>query len=174
MGRRPDSGYKGELTISALKERLSYSPETGEWVWLVRENGMMEIGQRAGDNSKKYTFIKVFRKKYAAHRLAWFYMTGEWPEYIDHIDGDKKNNKWSNLRKATKSQNNSNVNKRIDNKSGFKGVIKTKTGNFRAYISKEGQRYNLGTYKRKENAALAYNFAAIELHGEFANLNLGT
>ena len=89
-------------------------------------------------------------------------------EIIDHINQDKKDNRKSNLRKATKSQNNSNIKRRSDNTSGYTGVkFENKTNKWKAQISLNNNRYHLGTFDTKEDAIIARNKAEIEIHKEF-------
>lgn len=158
-----------ELTASRLRELLHYDPETGMFTWKdeVRERRAVKPGQRAGiilDNG--YLQIGVDRKKYQAHRLAWLYMTGEWPPHqVDHIDLNKSNNIWTNLRSATRSQNMANI--AAKNRLGVKGV--TKVGKaYRADIFSNGKMLYLGTYATIEAASAAYFERAKQLHGEFA------
>lgn len=94
------------LTISALKEQLHYCPESGQFTWLVTRNRI-----KAGDvggyvRRSGYVRIGIFGRFYMAHRLAWFYMTGAWPEQvIDHINGDPADNSWNNLRDVSPAIN---------------------------------------------------------------------
>lgn len=106
-----------------------------------------------------------------AHRLAWFFMTGEWPILdIDHINGDRSDNRWSNLRLANDSQNGANKRRYKNNKSGFKGVIwDARHKRFKAQLKKDGKVLNLGRYHTAEEAHEAYCKAAATLHGDFAN-----
>lgn len=91
---------------------------------------------------------------------------------VDHINGDPLDNRKSNLRPATRSQNNANKGLQSNNTSGYKGVSKFKlTGRFQAYIKKQNKRIHLGYFPTPEQAATAYNSAAKELFGEFAKLN---
>lgn len=171
MGRKKKL-FKTILTQEILKSVIRYDEYSGEFWWLRKLNRNMDLSKPAGDKSKGYVYIKVYGKLYPAHRLAFLYMTGEMPnKYVDHKDGNPFNNKWDNLREATKQENNSNVTKRSNNKSGFKGVVQTQNGKYLAYIRSFSIRYNLGTFSKIENAALAYNFSALEKHGEFCNLN---
>src|SRR6266704_128840 len=98
------------LTQQRLKELLSYDPLTGVFLWRVKRCNKMP-GDVAGCNkNRNYTVVYVEGKSYRAHRLAWFYMTGEWPAtFLDHRDMNKHNNAWENLRLATKSQNQANI-----------------------------------------------------------------
>jgi hypothetical protein len=90
---------------------------------------------------------------------------------IDHINGDKLDDRRSNLRKATRSQNNGNTKPRTGCSSRFKGVAWHNRGYWWAYINKDGKRHNLGYYDDEVEAAKAYNNAALELFGPFARLN---
>jgi bacillopeptidase F (M6 metalloprotease family) len=93
-------------------------------------------------------------------------------EHIDHIDCDKLNNRRSNLRLVTQANNNCNIKRRSNNKSGYKGVhFYTRLNNWRAEITKNGKRFCLGYFKSAELAYEAYCKAAVELHGEFARLS---
>lgn len=108
-------------------------------------------------NVSGYIAISIDSKKYLAHRLAWLYMTGEWPEnQTDHIDHVRDNNKWDNLRKATNQENLKNQSIRKNNESGITGVCWHKTANkWMAYINlSEGSKY-LGIFTDWFEAACA-------------------
>ena len=106
----------------------------------------------------------------AAHRVAWIYMTGQWPEHtIDHRDLNPSNNKWENLRHATASQNLGNINRYRHNTSGFKGVFWCKDKRlFRAVITVEGKKIPLGYFRDPAKGGEAYKAAAEKYRGEFA------
>src|ERR1019366_3934979 len=115
--------------VARLKEVLRYVPETGLFTWLMKR-GSRAAGSVAGTlRSDGYIQIRLDGDAYLGHRLAWFYQTGSWPTpECDHQDLDKTNNRWTNLREATKSQNKANVNRPISNTSGAKGVCWHKKG----------------------------------------------
>ena len=160
------------LTLERLKQVYLYDPETGEFIRLQETNshrGRAKVGGVAGSNSgERYIRIGIDGQVYRAHRLAWFYMTGEWPENgVDHEDLDPSNNRWSNLRPATQSQNAVNTRKRRDNTSGFKGVCKTPSGTWQAVIWVKQRKICLGTFTTPQEAFSAYQLAAEEHFGKY-------
>jgi hypothetical protein len=123
-----------------------------------------------GLTPKGYWKIGVDGHRYHAHCLAWLYMTGEWCELdIDHRNGDRADNRWSNLREATRTQNNGNGKRPRNNSTGFKGVHFFKqTGRYQAGITVDGRRQHLGYFSDPEDAHAAYLNAAEKYFGEFA------
>jgi len=165
-------GKDDRITQETLKSRLRYDPDTGKFIWIVKPAGNVKVGQVAGGlNSEGYLQIRVFGVMYKAHRLAWLYMTGKWPESeIDHIDGARANNRWSNLREATREQNCQNRCLRKDSKTGVKGVgLNRKTGKWTAYVRAGGVIHHLGSFESKQLAQEARSGAAKRLHGSFAS-----
>jgi len=166
---------KPKLTQSELKSLLSYSPTSGEFVWLHRPNAPRHwnsryAGKIAGFDwpigNIIYRSIRIHDYPFLGHRLAWLYMTGEWPLAIDHKDGNGLNNSWTNLRIATKAQNAANTGAQKNNKTGFKGVSPHK-GRYRATISIAGKQQCLGYFSTAEEAHKAYCTAAKERDGDF-------
>jgi hypothetical protein len=153
------------ITAERLRSLLSYNPETGIFTWRVRRGRILAGTVTGGIGSHGYVEIRVDYRLYLAHRLAWLYMTGEWPkETIDHRDLDRTNNRWRNLREATFGQNN--TNRRARGAQGLKGVTK----NRRAYVAQiqvAGRNRYLGSFATPEAAHAAY-VAASSAHGEFA------
>ena len=116
------------ITIEQLKEVLEYNHDTGVFNWIKRNGPRAKVGDVAGCKSDGYIVIKINRKRHPAHRLAYLYMTGNFPEnLIDHINHIRDDNRWANLRDATNSQNGSNRVKGKNNTSGYKGVRWNKT-----------------------------------------------
>ena len=163
------------ITQEFLKSILDYDPATGVFTWRRRSDVPKEfntryLGKTAGSVSWKQQYsriqIQLHGQKFMAHRLAWLYTTGDWPaDQIDHKDGDAQNNRFSNLRLATPSQNQ--ANSHCTNTLGIKGVYKHHS-KYESRITKDRKNYWLGTFYTTEEAHVAYMEAARELHGEFA------
>jgi len=162
------------MTQKGLKILLSYSSDTGLFIWLVRPSAKVRIGDTAGCIlSNGYLQITIKGNRYSAHRLAWLYMTGKWPkDKIDHKNHDTTDNRWCNLRGCNVSQNGGNRKIGINNTSGYKGVSWNKQNKkWLVQINKNKVRYALGYFNCKHKAAETYNNRALELYGEFAHLN---
>lgn len=164
------------ISHKELKEILDYDPKSGVFRWKKRISVKSEIGKIAGYNPEfGYCQIRIFTKLYSSHSLAWLYVTGEWQKgEIDHKNRNPSDNSFSNLRDVSRSENNSNHNRRVDNSTGFRGVsYSQRDKTFHAYINKNGARTNIGYFKTAEEAALAYDSKAIEFYGECAYQNFG-
>jgi len=163
------------LTQERLKQVLFYDPIVGVFVRRIRTSRNMKIGDFAGGivSQSNYVFIGIDGKQYQAHKLAFLYMKNIWPNEVDHINRNRKNNSWKNLRIVTRTQNNGNMGISSLNSSGFKGVSYNKRKDkWRAYIKKQGKQHHLGYFENKESAAKAYDVAAINFFGkEYANTN---
>jgi len=168
---------KDNVSLERLKQVLRYDPDTGHFTWRVEiKKGQVKAEDRAGAHlapTQRKALISNDGIRYAAHRLAWFYQYGEWPnERIDHVDGDSSNNRISNLRQATHSQNMHNRKRCSRNTSGAKGVFWCEHRNkWRARIGNNGKTQSLGRYDTIEEAREAYRIAAEKLHGEFSCLD---
>ena len=160
------------LTQEELRNWLSYDPETGIFRWIRKPSRSIVVGQMAGHpDDAGYVRIKLNKKSYLAHRLAWLYMTGEWPErLVDHRDCTPINNRWKNLRQADDGQNSHNQRARRNNRSGAKGISWIpRLEKWRARITVDCKERHLGVYECIEDAIKATIAARCELHGEFAN-----
>ena len=163
------------LDQALLKTLLHYDPDTGDWRWHVRTDVYQRwntryAGKIAGydwkvPNSKMvYRSIRIFDWPFLAHRLAVLYMTGVWPPNdTDHEDRDGLNNRWTNLRCATKAQNSANAGPTSKNKTGFRGVSFHK-GRYRATLKGRW----LGSHETPEGSARLYDEANRKLFGAFA------
>lgn len=139
-----------------LKTLLRYSPETGEFFWINPTCRSTKPLSRAGSSDRHgYIRISLCRRSYQAHRLAWLYVYGRFPDHlIDHINGDRQDNRISNLRQATNKQNCENQKLHATNKSGYRGVVLHKrTGKWQAQVRHNGVNLYLGLYDTPEMAA---------------------
>lgn len=155
------------ITQTELKQLLHYNPDTGIFTRIYSKNKRC-INKEAGNlDSDGYVVIRVNRKQYKAHRLAFLYMNGDMPKYtVDHIDRIKNNNSWKNLRDVPMSVNKQNVEKPLKNNStGYLGVSFYKPyGKYQAGIKINGKRKQLGYFDTPELAHEAYLSAKKELH----------
>ena len=136
-----------------IKNLFHYSEETGIFTWREDRHARKVKGLPAGwsTNSKgrktKYVNIRVLGVVHKAHRLAWLYVHGEWPNYIDHIDGDGTNNRISNLRSVDKYQSAKNKPMQSNNSSGHIGVrFYNPLGKWLAKIGVNGRSVHLGYF----------------------------
>lgn len=154
------------LTQSRLRELLKYEPETGDFIRLVTTSSNAKVGMVAGSAKKDgYIKIKIDGKIYSAHRLAWLYMIGEWPEHhVDHVNGDTYDNRWGNLRNVDRHTNLQNQRKaHRNNKSGLLGVSVHRSA-YQADIWVNGKKRYLGIHETPEAAHAAYIAAKQEAH----------
>ncbi|WP_177333758.1 HNH endonuclease signature motif containing protein [Pseudomonas sp. NBRC 111127] len=158
------------LTHERLREQLSYDPETGEFRWAVRKQ-KVKLGSIAGKVKKAgYVEIRIDLVSYQAHRLAWLYMTGKWPQGdIDHINRNPGDNRFENLREASRSQNLCNVGALATSSTGVRGVdLHKASGKYRARIRVSGMRIELGLFATLDEARAAYAAARNTHHGRYA------
>lgn len=162
----------GRLTAKRLRELLHYDPVTGVFTWRVDRRGGVKAGDSAGcPNGDGYVHIGIEGRKHKAHRLAFFYMKGRWPrDDVDHVDRDRANNRWSNIRPATGSQNSANAKMPSTNRCGVKGVSAMPNGRYRAQIEHEGRHISLGCYSTIDDARAAYAAGAARIFKDFARI----
>ena len=136
---------------------LSYNPEDGIFNWICDRPNGIKAGSLAGYRSSNYLAVSIDSEDIYLHRLAFVFMTGDWPKgYVDHINRDSKDNRWSNLRDTDMTQNMYNAKRRSDNTSGRKGVARsTYTKNWMAYIIYKGRQKHLGFFDTFEEAVAA-------------------
>lgn len=163
---------KNDLSFDDLATRYRYNPEDGTFTRLVSGHGK-HAGEIAGTVAANgYCFVMVKGRQYLAHRLAWLYVNGAFPEGdIDHINGDKRDNRISNLREATRSQNMCNRRAKPNSRSGIKGVHwHPQARRWRSAIAINGKSKHLGYFDTIDEARDAYAAAAQAVHGDFARL----
>jgi HNH endonuclease/AP2 domain len=165
---------KPPVTLQRVQQLLQYFPETGDLMWRVSRRGRgCGAGNIAGGvNKNGYRYVGIDGHLYFSHRIVWLIVHGEWPiPEIDHINGNKTDNRIGNLRVVTRSQNLSNRPKPRNNTSGVKGVCLHKpTGKWLARINARGISQHLGLFANIDDAAIAYKNAAFQLHGEYARI----
>lgn len=163
------------IRADEVRALLNYDPENGSFTWVPARKGTRGRGQEAGTvNSNGYVQICIGGRIHLAHRLAWLYVHGEYPPtglQIDHINGDRSDNRITNLRLATNGQNMANRRIQKHNTSGVKGVCWFKPyGKWRVRVKDNGRERHIGYFDRIEDAAAAYREAAAKYHGEFARV----
>ena len=165
------------ISVARLREVVMYDPKTGDFTWLARGIKRFDnrfAGKRASTlTPQKYNQLCIDHKVIRAARAAYAMMMGNWPEtVVDHINGVRNDDRWSNLRLATSSDNACNSAKQSNNKTGFKGVTRRRKGKpFEATIMRHGKHTYLGTYDTAEEAYSAYCKAAEALHGEYGRMD---
>jgi hypothetical protein len=166
--------HQAVLTQAHLREILNYNPDTGHFTWLVSSVNTKAGGRAGSKDFKGYILIGYRHRSYKAHRLAWFYMTGEWPGpslRVDHKNGIEGDNRWANLRLATVAENARNRRRGTNNTSGHKGVSWHRgKDRWQANIQINSKLLYLGAFSSKRAAIEAYRCAAEKLHGEFARV----
>ncbi len=161
---------KSTISHEALLLLLDYNSQTGVFSWnpeLAKRRGKRR-GVAGAMRRDGYVQIKVSGTIVMAHRLAWFYVYGSWPDkFIDHINRDKADNRICNLRQASKSENAQNQSLNPRNTTGVPGVTRAGSS-FIAQIKTPEKHLRLGSFKNKEAAAEAYRIAALKYFGPFA------
>lgn len=160
------------MTPDELRQWVSYNPDTGEFVRssTVKGRGRRAAGTQVGSiDSKGYRCGSVRGRSYQLHRLAWYLHYGVWPPAdIDHINGDRADNRIANLRLATRKENSRNRKMHHTNTSGFRGVTWDRTKNrWKAKITVDGRSCSLGNFLDPAKASEAYEKAAAKHFGDF-------
>lgn len=148
------------ITQEYLKSLLEYNPETGVFRWLVKRKGIRDYDNAGSINNYGYNIIVIDGVKYKAHRLAWLYINGVIPDEIDHIDRNKSNNAFNNLRECTHSQNMAN--------QAAENVYQHRD-KFLASVKHNGKIIYGGTHATYEEAKAVAIKMKQELFGEFSN-----
>lgn len=169
-----------DFTAAEAMRRLDYEPDTGAFTWKVRVmcmGGGRMPGQEAGTIKDGYRIISLYGRAYRAHHLAWLFMTGDWPPAgvdIDHINRDRSDNRWANLRLATRAQNNVNTSTRRKSRSGHRGVgrrapgKKGRPGRWFARIVVDGKVVHLGMFDSLDEAVEARRRAEMKHYGRYS------
>jgi len=156
-----------KFTFDELNNALRY--ENGFVYWKIKPHVKISVGDRAGSLSKHdgYRSIGYLGRSVQEHRVVWLLVTGAWPKvHLDHINGNRADNRFENLRECSRKQNSANR-KMTPGRKLPKGVFLTKEGYYMASIAKD----YIGIFKCPKEAGLAYDKAAVARFGEFAKLN---
>ncbi|MEH0015774.1 HNH endonuclease signature motif containing protein [Citrobacter portucalensis] len=161
--------------LKKIPEFIAYEPETGNFRRLRSIGNRFKVGEVAGTiNNQGYVRIMMFGMGFQAHRLAFYFMTGELPAddlEVDHINGDRSDNKWGNLRLVTHAINMQNSRTPKHNTSGHPGVLYVKTNRkWAARISVKGRMIQLGEFVEKQDAIECYLKAKRKLHEGFVGV----
>lgn len=157
-----------ELTAARVRSVLSYDPDTG--LFVRKSSSKVQWSGRAAGTVNRYGYVRiqVDGRVYPASHLAWLHAYGRWPvEIIDHINGDRADNRLANLREATNALNKANSRLRQDSASGLKGAYRDGS-RWRAQIRVNGKTFHIGRFSTKEQAHEAYMSEARKHFGEFA------
>lgn len=152
-----------------VKYLFDYDDLEGKLKWKNHYSRSDRNGNYAGSiNGKGYYCVAINNKSFRLHRLIWLYHKGYLPDIIDHIDGNRLNNKIENLREATIQQNSANK-AGLGSNTGFKGVRWVQSRKkYKATINHNGIAYYLGLFINLEEAVESYRKKNLELNGEFA------
>lgn len=159
------------ITQEIVQEFLDYNPETGELIWKERNRKWFKTNRAFNSWNSKYAGKKafgslantgyfqgsIFNRMYHAHRIIWFYMTGNFPKsQIDHINHNRTDNRWFNLREVSRQDNNKNLSKAVNNTSGYTGVWFDKTRKkWRVEIKVNSIPIHIGRFNLLEDAIVA-------------------
>jgi len=158
------------LTKELVRSLFNYNSDDGILIWKISPSDKVKSGDVAGRISNGYLQTGLKGKKYYNHRIMFLFHHGYLPEFIDHIDGNRLNNKINNLRECTWQQNHFNRKIQKNNTSGVKGVSWNKPAKkWLARITFKMKVYNLGFFEDIKNAEIAVRKKRLKLHGEFAN-----
>lgn len=164
-----------------LRQLLRYEPETGNLFWQARPVESFATQMQAKTWNTRFAGRKAFTaravgyphgringKAHLAHRVIWAMQTGSWPQHqVDHINGDRSDNRWVNLREATEAQNQWNKGVRKDCASGYKGVRRVR-GKWQARLRTNGHTIQIGGFETAEDAFAAYCEESARQRGEFS------
>ena len=160
---------RSQVALERLREVLDYNPDTGVFAWKVSLRNRVKPGDAAGSYNQGYRRIEIDGICYTAHRLAWFYMHGVWPKVIDHVNGNRDDNRIDNLRSTTFLGNSQNRRADRGGTSALVGVSwDTACQKWRATIGVRGKSKHLGYFDTEQEAHSAYLKAKARHHTYWA------
>lgn len=167
---------RDDIPVKTLRQLVIYDEVSGELVWKHRDRSFFNNdqsyngwnarfpGKHVGSVSNGYVIFSLFKRLYKGHRVAWAVHYGFWPDgHIDHIDGNRSNNRIANLRVVSRTENNMNMARKSNNTSGHTGVSRTKSGQrWRARIQVNGNYKTIGSFATKDEAIAARKAAEVQ------------
>lgn len=167
---------KTDITLDVMRSVLSYDPATGIFTWKEKPHKGAFAGDIAGGlHGSGYRVIGIAGHVFSAHRMAWLFVHGRWPNgMLDHRDLNRDNNAISNLREATDILNQANTKLSPRNTSGYRGIIRRKPRRlgakekpWAALITIRGKKRYIGVFDTPEEASAAFEKAAFAEWGDF-------
>lgn len=159
----PNRSKEQNLSHERLTELLHYNPETGVFTWKVKKQKIRLGGEAGCVHKKGYVDVTIDGIKFKAHRLAWLYVHREWPNLVDHINRNRSDNRISNLRSVTQSENLKNTKIYTNNSSGHIGISLHKgSSRWQVLIRHEGVQKHLGYFDDIDDAIKARKAAELE------------
>ena len=166
----PNTGVKMETQkdLDVLRNELNYNPDTGK-IYSLRSRGNIKAGKELGTfNGAGYKTLNLYGKTYYFHRVAFAMCNGFWPEMVDHLNGNREDNRAINLRASNKYLNARNAASKMGNR--FRGAC-SRNGKWEVAIRHDGKQMYIGRFKNQIEAAYAYDMASIQYHGEYGRRN---
>lgn len=160
-----------QFSVEYLWHLFDYEELTGRLIWKNTLCRSMTPGREAKRlNNRGYYAVMIGRKNYSVHRVVFYMKTGRVPKLVDHINNNRTDNRWINLREVSDCENAHNTMIRSDNKSGVKGVSWDKRrGNWKAEIQAFGKRVFIGSFNDLKEADRVMKEARQRMHGQYAN-----
>lgn len=154
--------------LEVLRNELSYSPDTGK-IYSLRSRGNIKAGKELGTSKGDgYKTLDLCGRTFLFHRAAFAMHNGFWPEMVDHINGDREDNRATNLRASNKLLNARNAASKNGNR--FRGAC-SRNGRWEVAIRHQGKQVYIGRFKNEVEAAYAYDMVSIQYHGEHGRRN---
>lgn len=168
---------KSTIDVEVLRKLLRYEPRDGKFYWNERGNPQWDARWAKKEaltarDVRGYRVGNILGRVRYAHRVAWALYTGEWPrDQIDHINGDRADNRIVNLREATSAQNSQNMGSHRDSSSSYIGVCRVRNGKWLAQIWDGIRQTRIGEFDDEREAAAAYDALALAKRGDYARVN---
>ena len=161
-----------KITAEQLRARFHYDPNTGSFVRLVTCGGKIKNTIAGWTHNEGYIALRIDRVSYLAHRLAWLYVFGRWPiDQLDHINGNRSDNRIQNLRECSNAENCQNVKAHRDGAGKRGTTFDKRVGRWIASIGLDGKRYHIGYFDTQEQASSAYEAEKRRVHPFGASAN---